>query len=426
MNSRERLIETLNHRQPDRLVVDFGAGGQTGMGVLAVHNLRQKLLPDPEFRVKVIEPYQMLGEVDLEMIRILELDVVGVHGPGTMFGFRLEGWKPFTMQDGTEVMVPGMFNYTKDNDGAILIYPEGNLEYPPSAKMPQQSYFFDAMPRPAGRLDDPALRPEENWEEFGLISKADLEYYEKQVSLLHHETELGVYFTLPGTGFGDIALVPATWMANPRGIRDIQEWYMSLLIKPDFVKAVFERQCEIALENIELLAPILADRVHVIFISGTDFGTQTGLFSSIDSYRDLFKPFHTLINKKIHDLTGCKTFIHSCGAIYDLIPDLIDAGFDVLNPVQISATGMDPNRLKKEFGKDIVFWGGGIDTQKTLPFGTPDEVYAETMENIEIFGDGGGFIFNSVHNVQSNVPVDNILAMFKAIHKSRGLDLEIT
>lgn len=421
MNSRTRLIETLNHRQPDRLCVDLGAGGQTGIGVSAVHNLRQRILPDPNFRVKVIEPYQMLGEIDMEMIRILELDVAGIHGPGTMFGFRLENWKPFRMHDGTEVSVPGKFNYAADENGAVLMYPEGDTAKAPTAMMPETSFFFDALPRSGGMLDNPDLKPEDNCEEFGLISETDLQYYRQQISFLHNETELGIYFTLPGAGFGDIALVPATWMANPKGIREIQEWYLALLIKPEFVKEVFERQCEIALRNIELLAPILSDQVQVIFISGTDFGMQTGLFMSVETYRDLFKSFHTRVNKKIHDLTSCKTFIHSCGAVYELIPEFIEAGFDILNPVQISAKGMDPKKLKKEFGKDIAFWGGGIDTQHTLPFGTPDEVYAETRKNIDIFSDGGGFVFNTVHNIQSNVPVQNIMAMLKAIHESRGL-----
>ena len=423
-NSRERLIETLNHRQPDRLCVDFGAGGQTGMGVLTVHKLRQKLLPDPGFRVKVTEPYQMLGEIDMEMIRALALDVAGVPGPGTMFGFNLEDWKPFTMHDGTEVLVPGLFNYTTDENGAILMYPQGNTSFPPSAKMPKESFFFDALPRQQDLTGNPDPNPEDNCEEFGLISDADLVYYDQQVRYLHEETELGIYFTLPGAGFGDIALVPATGMAYPKGIRDIQEWYVSLLIRPEYIKTVFERQCELVLKNIELLAPVIGERVQVVFISGTDFGMQSGLFAPVDSYRDLFKPFHTAVNRKIHELTGCKTFIHSCGAVYDLIPEFIDAGFDILNPVQISATGMDPERLKREFGGDIVFWGGGIDTQKTLPFGTPDEVYEETRKNIELFGDGGGFVFNSVHNVQSNVPMENLLAMFQALNDARGLDLK--
>jgi uroporphyrinogen-III decarboxylase len=208
-------------------------------------------------------------------------------------------------------------------------------------------------------------------------------------------------------------------MKDPRGIRDVQEWYLSLVMRPGYIREIFEKQCEYALKNIELIYGATGDKAQVVFVTGTDFGTQTGLFASLESYRDLFKPFHAAVNRKIHELTPWKTFIHTCGAIFELIPDLIDAGFDILNPVQISARGMDAGRLKKEFGRDIVFWGGGIDTQKTLPFGTPDEVYREVRRNIEIFGDGGGYVFNAVHNVQSNVPVENILAMFRALNDAR-------
>jgi hypothetical protein len=234
------------------------------------------------------------------------------------------------------------------------------------------------------------------------------------------QTSYGVYVTLPGLAFGDIALVPAPWAKNPKGIRGVTEWYMSTLIRRDYVMKIYEKQCEIALKNIEVLARALGDMPQVVFVSGTDFGHQRGLFSSLESFREMYKPFYKQVNDQIHRLTKWKTFIHTCGAVRDLIPDLIESGFDVLNPVQCSAAGMNPRELKKEFGKDLVFWGGGVDTQRTLPFGTPDEVYREVRERIEIFSEGSGFVFNSTHNVQSNVPVENLLAMFRAVKDSIG------
>jgi len=156
----------------------------------------------------------------------------------------------------------------------------------------------------------------------------------------------------------------------------------------------------------------------VALITGTDFGTQRGPFVSLQSYRDLYKPFHKAVNDLIHRRSKWKTFIHSCGSVYQLLPDFIEAGFDVLNPVQCSAAEMDPVRLKREFGKDLVFWGGGVDTQKTMAFGTPDQVYAEVRERIDIFNQDGGFVFNAIHNIQGNTPVENIEAMFKAIRDS--------
>jgi hypothetical protein len=419
MNSRERLQATLEHRPVDRLCVDMGAGGQTGMGVCAVQRLRQALLGDQNYRVKVTEPYQMLGEVDDGLRRALRLDVVGVPGPSTMFGFPCAGWKPFTMPDGTPCLVPEKFNWTTDADGALLMYPQGDTDAPPCAKMPATSYFFDAINRQPP-LDESKLDPMDNCAEFGRISDADVRFLADHAKTLHGGTDLGIYLTLPGTAFGDIALVPATWMKNPKGIRDVEEWYISTLTRPDYVRKVFDVQCEYALGNIEKLAAAVGNRVQVVFVSGTDFGHQRGQFLSIQSYRDMYQPYHKAVNDKIHSLTRWKTFLHSCGAVYPLIPEFIDAGFDVLNPVQCSAAEMDPRRLKREFGRDLVFWGGGVDTQKTLPFGTPDEVYREVRERIDIFfADRTGFVFNAIHNIQSNVPLENILAMFRAVDDAR-------
>lgn len=324
------------------------------------------------------------------------------------------------MPDGTEVMVPGDFNYTKDENGAYMIYPEGDLSVAPSAKMPESSYFFDALTR-QDPIDEDQLDPHDNADDFGILSERDLDYYAQTTRQLYEETDYGIYVTLSGMAFGYVALVPATWRKETRGIRDIQEWHMSLLMRPDYIYDVFEKQCEIALRNIELLTKSIGNHAQVEFVSGTDFGTQNSLFTDPETYRKLFKPFQKAINDKIHELTDWKIFTHSCGAIYDLIPDLIEAGFDILNPVQVSAKGMDANRLKSEFGKDIVFWGGGVDTQKTLPFGTPEEVYREVRERIDIFSEGGGFVFNPIHNIQSNVPVENILSMFRAVNDARNI-----
>ena len=419
LTSRERFIKTLDHQQPDRLCVDFGAGGQTGMGAGAVYRLHKELIGDPGYRVKIVEPFQMLGEVDDRLKKVLDLDVVGFYPPKNMFGFKDEGWKPFDMPDGTPVLVPEKFNYTVDNDGNVLMYPEGDTSVPHCAIMPKGGYFFDAVNRQKPFKEE-NLDPADNCEDFGLLSDEDIKYFSDTAADLYENTDYGVYMTLPGAGFGDIALVPATWLKDPKGIRDVEEWYVSTAIRRDYVYKVFETQCQFALKNIERLAEAVGDKVQVVFISGADFGTQRGLFISKKAYRDLFKPFHKAVNDKIHELTNWKTFIHSCGAVYELIPDFIEAGFDVLNPVQCSADGMDPESLKKEFGRDVVFWGGGVDTQKTLPFGTPEQVYREVFERIKVFAEGGGFVFNSVHNIQSNVPTENLLAVFKAIEAARG------
>ena len=421
MTPRERLQATLNHRPVDRLCVDMGAGGQTGIGVCALHRLRQAVLGDRDYMVRVHEPYQMLGEVDDVLRKALGLDVIGIPTPGTMFGYRAQGWKPFVMPDGTPCLVPGRFNFTRDSGGDYLMYPEGDTSVPPCAKMTYDGYFFDSIPR-QGPIYEDKLDPADNLEEFGPISDQDVSYYIDAVDRAYTQTDYGIYITIGGAAFGDIALVPSPWLKHPKGIRDVEEWYVSTFSRQPYIKAVFEQQCGIAMGNIERLAKALGDRVQVAFVSGTDFGTQTSTFCSVNTFRDLYKPYLAAVCDEIHRRTTWKVFMHSCGAVYPLIPEFIDAGVDVLNPVQCSAAGMDPRRLKREFGKDLVFWGGGVDTQKTLPFGTPDEVYKEVRERIDIlFEDGTGFVFNTIHNILSNVPVENILAMFRAVNDARLL-----
>ncbi len=413
MTSKERLIATLNHRQPDRLCVDFGGTAVTGISVIAVDRLRRALLGAPDWRVKVIEPYQMLGEVDDALKEALGIDVWAATPRKTMFGFENKDWKPFTMFDGTEVQVPGDFNVTPAERGGWHIYPEGDTSVPPSGYMPKDGYFFDAVCRQTP-INDAELDIADNTEEFSPLSEEDLAHFARQAKHAS-DNDKGAILTVPGTAFGDIALVPATWMKHTKGIRDVAEWYMSTLCRRDYVYAVFEHQCEVALANLERLAETLGDDVQAAFNTGTDFGTQCGTFISPEAYRDLYQPFHKQINGFIHKHTNWKSFIHSCGSIVNLIPDFIESGFDILNPVQCSATGMDPQMLKREFGKDLVFWGGGADTQKILPFGTPEEVYAHVRKRIEIFNKDGGFVFDTIHNVQANTPVENMLAMVKAM-----------
>ena len=417
MNSRERVQAALNHRQPDRVPVDFGSTAVTGMHVAAVHRLRQALTGDTTWRVKVNEPYQMLGEVDEELRALLGIDVVGLTPRNTMFGFEAVGWKPFTLFDGTPVQVPENFNTTTDANGDILLYPEGDMTAPPSGRMPKGYYFFDTLVRQPP-IDEDRLNPADNLEEFGLFSDENIAWYRRKAEELDALGSVGVTLTMPGTAFGDIALVPVPWMKRPKGIRDIEEWYVSTVIRKDYVRAVFERQCEIGLKNLETLIGILGDRVQAVFLTGTDFGTQRGLFIGIEAYRELFNPYHKRVNDLVHARSDWKTFIHSCGAVAELIPEFIEAGFDILNPVQCSAVGMDARMLKREYGAQLTFWGGGANTQQTLQFGTPDEVYRECCERIEIFGAGGGFVFDAVHNVQATTPTANLLAMFKALRDS--------
>ncbi len=417
MNSRERIMRAINHQEPDRVPLDLGGSPVTGMHVSSVYRLRQALgLDAPGTPVKVIEPYQMLGEIKPDLIEALGVDVVGLSSQTTMFGFKNEGWKPWTTFDGTPVLVPAGFNTEPSPNGDILMYPEGDKSVPPCARMPKGGWYFDAIIRQPP-IDDATLNVEDNLEEFGPISDEELEYYRREAERLYNETDKAILANFGGTSFGDIALVPGLNLKHPRGIRDVEEWYISTVTRRDYVRQIFERQCEIGIANLTRLYQAVGDRVTVVFITGTDFGAQHGPFISPQAYRDLYMPFHKRINDWVHEHTSWKTFIHSCGSVMALIPDFIKAGFDILNPVQCSAANMEPTELKRRFGEQITFWGGGVDTQHTLPFGTPDQVREEVRERIRIFGPGGGFVFNTIHNIQARVPVENLLALFEAVRE---------
>jgi hypothetical protein len=314
--------------------------------------------------------------------------------------------------------VPEAFNTQPEPNGDILMYPEGDMSVPPCARMPAGGYYFDSISR-QDPIDDTKLDIQDNLEEFGPVSDADLAHFESETKRIYEKTDRAILANFGGTAFGDIALVPAPWLKHPKGIRDVAEWYMSTVSRKEYVRKVFEVQCEIGLKNLEGIHKVVGERVSAVFITGTDFGTQGGPFISPKAYRDLYMPFHKEVNNWVHRNTTWKTFIHSCGSVRKLIPDFIEAGFDILNPVQTSAVGMEPASLKSLYGKELTFWGGGIDTQRTLPFGSPDEIRNEVRERVVTFGQGGGFIFNTIHNVQARIPVENLLALYETFQVCR-------
>ena len=419
MTPRERIAAALDHQETALLPVDFGGGFQTGIAVSIVYQLRQRLgLDRPGTPVRVIEPYQMLGEIAPDLGEALGSDTTPLHGTGTMFGYPAVAFKEWRLPDGTPVLVPEDFNTQFEPNGDLLQYPGGDRSCGPCARMPQGGHFFDAIIRQRP-LDETKLDPADNCEEFTPVDDTALEHYRRRAEQLWTGSDRAVFCTFGGLSFGDIALVPGTFLKQPKGIRDVEEWYVSTATRPGYIKAVFERQCEVAIENLRRLHAAVGHRVTVIQTNGTDFGTQNGPFQSVAAFRDLYKPYQRRVNAWIHENTPWKTLMHCCGGIAPLIEDIIEAGFDCLNPVQCSAAGMDPRVLKRKYGDRLVFWGGGVDTQRVLPFGTPDEVRRQVRERIEIFRPGGGYVFNTIHNIVANTPVDNVLAMVETLREHR-------
>lgn len=413
LSSRQRVELILNHKEADRVPIDLGSTTVTGMHISMVYRLRQALgLDKPGTPVKVVEPFQMLGEVKQDLINALGADCVMVAGTGTAFGFKQEGWKEWTAFDGTPTLVPQGFNTVLEPNGDLLMYPQGDRSAPPSGCMPSGGYYFDIIVRQSP-IDEKNLKPEDNLEEFGPISEADLEHLRRVAERVWTETDKALILNVGAQSLGNIARVPAPALRHPKGIRDVEEWYISLTARRDYVYKVFEGHTAINLANLEKIHQAVGDRPMVVYLTGTDFGAQNGPFVSPKTYRDLFFPFHKMVNDWVHRHTSWKTFIHSCGSVWALLDDFVAAGFDILNPVQTSAADMDPRELKKKYGDRITFWGGAVDTQRTLPFGTADEVRRECRERIKTFGPGGGFVFSAIHNIQALVPVENLLAMFE-------------
>ena len=413
-SSKENFLKTINHQQPDKVVVDFGSTPVTGIHVLIIEKLRDHFGLEKK-PVKVIEPYQMLGEMEPDLIDAMDIDVIGLFSAKNMFGVPNENWKVQKTLWGQEVLFPGSFNYTYNSNGDILMYPEGDTSVPPSGMMPKSGYFFDALDRQKP-IDESTLKVEDNLEEFSYVTDYDLEYWKNQINSVEDSSH-GIVASLGGTALGDIALVPAINLKNPKGIRGIEEWYISTLIREDFVKEIYERQTDIAIENLKLLNTVIGNKIDVVFTCGTDFGTQNSTFCSPETFDRIWLPYYQKVNNWIHQNTNWKTFKHSCGAVESLMTHFIEAGFDIINPVQINASGMDSKKLKKEYGDRLVFWGGGVDTQGVFAFGTTAQVKEQVKMQCEIFNNNGGFVFNTVHNIQANVPFQNVIAMLDALRE---------
>lgn len=415
--ARRRVRMALAHREPDRVPIDLGGTSVTGIHVSVVAGLIEHF-GLPKRPIKVFDVAQMLGSVDGDLADAMGVDVWGIPRRRSHYGFANENWKPWNL-NGIDILVGGGFEIDTEPNGDVVIYPQGDRSVPPSGRMPAGGWFFDAIIR-QNHFDPDHLDPDDNLEEFRPISEEDIAW---NVHWLAEGEATGraIIAGFGGTGFGDIATVPAPGLKDPRGIRDITEWYVSTRSRRGYVHAVFEKQCEIGIANLARIHAAAGDRIDAVYLCGTDFGTQSSAFCSVATFRELWLPYYKRLCGWVHANTGWKCFKHSCGSVERFFDSLIEAGFDIINPVQCSAAGMDPAHLKRTYGDRLVFWGGGVDTQKTLAFGTPEEVRAEVLSRCEIFAPGGGFVFNPVHNIQARTPVANVVAMLDAVHEFNGV-----
>ncbi len=400
MTSRERVLKALNHEEPDRVPLDLGGSFVASIAATSLHHLRRRLgLEDRP--VKVCDAYQMLGEVEMDVVERLSLDCLPVEPPSLTLGLVREGWKPWTLMDGTEVLVPGKFGVEVTPEGDWLFHPDGDASKPAVARMPKGGYYFDTI----GYGDlHPDWQPP-NLEDLraraarSFISDEHLAYLQDRAAEGRKTDKALVLGAWPYLGL---------WYVG-----SLTDFWCLLASHPGYVKGLFELSTEVAMGNLERLWDALGDSVDVIAVTGLDFGTQRSEWFAPRVFREVYLPYLREQLTWIREHTSWKSFEHSCGSIPNLLGDLVDAGLGALNPVQTSAAGMDPRWLKEQFGGRLTFWGGGVETQSTLPFGTPEDVASEVAERIRIFAPGGGFVFCPVHNIQPNTPPENIIAAYE-------------
>lgn len=414
MDSKKLINQVLSHQNTNRIPIDFGSTTVTGIHCKVVEGLRKYygLSSKP---IKIIEPYQMLGEIDEELQQIIGIDTIPVFSSKDLFGISQENYKEVITPWGQSVLMPDKYDLTPDSNNNIYVFPEGDKDCQPSGIMPDNCYFFNAIERQLP-LEEVELSPDDNNEEYGLLTETDLSFFEQE-ALKASQKGKCVVASFGGTALGDVAMIPGMCLKHPKGIRSVAEWYIATITRQELIHKMFEKQIDTAISNYQRLWECIGDNVNVIYLCGADFGTQNSQFCSVETFKTLWLPHYKRMTDWIHQHTTWKIFKHSCGSIVPLLPAMIEAGFDIINPVQINAKGMDPAFLKKEFGKDITFWGGGVDTQIILPSAPPSKVYEHVLRQCEIMSKDGGFVFSSIHNIQANVPIENVVAMINAVHE---------
>lgn len=408
MNSRERVLAAINHQEPDRVPIDIGGSVVSSIMAGALVRFRQHLGMDGP--VKVYDCIQMLGEVTMDLVEKFDLDVLPVEPASIIWDFLpTENHKPWKLFDGTEVLMPGNFDVEISAEGDWLLHEDVDLAKPVIARMPKDGFYFDP-PAMTGWDHDytpPSIDSLKNsgWRR---LTDENLRYIQSQALTLRNSAPDKALFMsnwCPSGGLG----VPA--------VGSVAEWLVMLVSEPAYVQELFDLATEIALDNLKLYWEALGDTIDVIHLDGLDFGAQNREMFSPSIFQQYHVPCYKTQCDWIHEHTPWKTAKHCCGSIPNLIEPMIEAGIDILNPVQTSAAGMDPQWLKDSFGTRMTFWGGGVDTQRVLPFGTPEEVYDHVVERMKIFGPGGGFIWAVVHNIQYDVPPENIVAAIQAVHE---------
>ncbi len=411
MTRRERVLAAIGHQEADRVPVDLGGMRSTGITAIAYNHLKAHL-GLRSGRTLVYDVVQQLAQPEPEILELAGADVVDL---GRVFLTAEKDWKEFVLADGTPARIPGYVNLVSDDRGGWQARSEDNTllgAMPRGAPYLHQEHFplqdWDGRD-PAPLNDLPRLMAKVTWAAFPTapfhrpLTPEHLAEIRRQARHLYETSDYAIM-----AGFGGNLLEWGQFLCR------FDQFLLDILADRPKVERLLDRLVEVHLENLEKFLDAVEGYVQIIQM-GDDLGTQLAPQISPQTYRELFKPRHRLLYERVRRRRGMHLFLHSCGSIADLLPDLIDSGVEIINPVQTSARGMDPQKLKREYGNHLTFWGGGCDTQTVLPQASPTRVAAHVRERLKILAPGGGFVFAQVHNIMPTVPPENILAMWQAV-----------
>jgi uroporphyrinogen decarboxylase len=409
MTSRERVLAALNHRESDRVPIDLSGHRSSGISATVYPKLR-RLLGLPERTVRMYDPVQQLAIIDEDVLNRFGVDTIEL---GRGFALEDEHWSDWVLPDGTPCQVPAWVMPERDGERWVIRSESGRI----IAAMPDGALYFEATFYPFFRDDDPdeadripEMVAENMWCAVAsppgpLVAGPD---GAQVLADGARQLRAGTDRAIIGLFGGNLLEMMQFYYRNDKAL-------LLLAMDPKRVHVFLDRVVEMHLANLERFLGAVGESIDVILF-GDDLGMQSGPQISPDMYREFFKPRHKLMWNRAKELADVKVMLHCCGGVRELLPDLIDAGLDAMNPVQVSCSGMDAKGLKADFGNDMVFWGGGCDTQTVLPNAMPDEVARHVTEQVRALSPGGGFVFQQVHNILTNVPSQNIAAMLDAVN----------
>jgi uroporphyrinogen decarboxylase len=413
MNSRQRVVNSLNFKEFDRIPKDLGSHRSTGISAFVYPKL-VKALGLPERKPRIFDMGQMLAIVETDVLDALGCDVIIVdvvkNGPFFTNAFIDEdGWEPYDFNGRLEAWIPkDMCQFSVDADGAII-------EHKNNTKMPVNSYVFDQMHGGQPLLFDEEL-PKLDLDQFGeefkaekLITEAEAQQVADKIHQVRQSTDRAIH----------LSRGPFTSMVWAGGHAGLGVFPIICMQDPDYVHEYHRIQADVFLENMNLLLPKILEDVDVIDLGGGDWGTQNNSIVSPAMYEDMFAPYFRVLNQRAEEIAPhLRRLTHSCGAIYNLLDIMIDnVGIQVLNPVQWSAGGFSYSQWKQKVDGRMSLWGGGVNSQATLSLGTVDDVVEEVKQVVPCLAAGSGYVFNSIHNILAEIEPEKIIAMYQAVEE---------